>query len=74
MLKPSFRAIVTKLRQTYGVPPKPPADPWEIIAREAASYLVDDRRVAEIQNGDYFASVVIRKVAETGSVGSSSLG
>lgn len=47
MLKPNFRLIVTKLRRKYGVPPKPPADPWEIIARTAASYLVDDERVTE---------------------------
>lgn len=47
MLKPNFKLLVTKLRQKYGVPPKPPADPWVVIARTAASYLVDDERVAE---------------------------
>jgi endonuclease-3 len=38
---------MTKLRRKYGPPPKPPADPWEIIARTAATYLVDDERVTQ---------------------------
>lgn len=47
MAKPNFKLMVTKLRQKYGVPPNPPADPWETIARTAATYLVDDARVTE---------------------------
>jgi endonuclease-3 len=59
VLKPRFRLIVTKLRKEYGVPPKPPADPWEIIARTAATYLVDDDRVTETYES------LVRKIGST---------
>jgi endonuclease-3 len=59
VLKPKFRLIVTKLRRKYGVPPKPPADPWEIIARIAATYLVDDERVTETYES------LVRKIGST---------
>jgi endonuclease III len=59
VLKPDFRLIVTKLRKEYGVPPKPPADPWEIIAKTAATYLVDDERATETYES------LVRKVGST---------
>jgi endonuclease III len=58
-LKPNFRLTMTKLQRKYGVPPKPPADPWEFIARTAATYLVDDERARQT-----YASLV-RKIGST---------
>ena len=50
---------MTELRQKYGAPPKPSTNPWEIIARTAATYLVDDERVTET-----YASLV-RRIGST---------
>ena len=41
--RPKLRQIVASLEKLYGKPaPFPSSDPWELILRENASYLVDD--------------------------------
>lgn len=47
--RPKLRDVVTALEKTYGKPaPFPSRDPWELILRENASYLVDDATREEV--------------------------
>lgn len=47
--RPKLGEIVTALEKLYGRPgPFPSSDPWELILRENASYLVDDATREEV--------------------------
>ena len=47
--RPKLREIVATLEKLYGKPaPFPSGDPWELILRENASYLVDDATREEV--------------------------
>jgi endonuclease III len=47
--RPKIRDLVAALRRTYGKPaPFPSRDPWELILRENAAYLVDDATREEV--------------------------
>ena len=47
--RPKLREIVATLEKLYGKPaPFPSNDPWELILRENASYLVDDATREEV--------------------------
>ena len=47
--RPKLREIVVALEKLYGKPaPFPSNDPWELILRENASYLVDDATREEV--------------------------
>jgi hypothetical protein len=47
--RPKLREIVAALEKLYGKPaPFPSNDPWELILRENASYLVDDATREEV--------------------------
>lgn len=47
--RPKLRDVVAALRKAYGKPsPFPSGDPWELILRENASYLVDDATRDEV--------------------------
>lgn len=48
-LRPKLREIVAALQKLYGKPARfPSSDPWELILRENASYLVDDATREEV--------------------------
>ena len=47
--RPKLKATIAALERLYGKPaPFPSSDPWELILRENASYLVDDATREEV--------------------------
>ncbi len=47
--RPKLKSIVAALEKLYGKPaPFPSSDPWELVLRENASYLVDDATREEV--------------------------